>query len=76
MVINLSPLLETELGEQARQRGIAPEMLAIALLEDRFLPKTPTVEPQDDGEQRLFGAAIDREVSVSHSALSSDGLYE
>ena len=76
MVINLTPQLEAALSEQARRRGVAPEVLALDALRDRFLPKVPPVEPRDDWERRLFGAAIDCGVSVPDAALSSDGLYE
>ena len=76
MVINLTPQLEAALSEQARRRGVAPEVLALDALRDRFLPKAPSVEPRDDWERRLFGAAIDCGVSVPDSALSSDGLYD
>jgi hypothetical protein len=38
--------------------------------------KPLSVEPRDDWERRLFGAAIDCGVSIPDSALSSDGLYE
>jgi hypothetical protein len=76
MVINLSPQLEAALSEQARRQGIAPEVLALNALRERFLPNSPPVEPQDDWERMLFGAAIDCGVSVPDSALSSDGLYE
>ncbi len=75
MVINLTPQLEAVLAEQARQRGVAPEDLALDVLRDRFLPKA-AVEPQDDWERQLFGAALDCGVSVPDSALCSDGLYE
>ena len=76
MVIHLSPQLEATLAEQARQRSVTPEALALETLRERFLPKVPAVEPQDEWERRLFGAAIDCGVSVPDSALSSDGLYE
>jgi hypothetical protein len=76
MVINLPPQLEAALSEQARRRGVAPEILALDALRERFLPKVPPVEPRDDWERRLFGAALDCGVSVPDSALSSDGLYE
>ena len=75
MVIKLTPPLEAALSEQARRRGIAPETLALDALRERFLP-VPLVEPQDEWERKLFGAAIDCGVSVPDSALSSDGLYE
>ena len=76
MVIKLTPQLEAALNEQARQRGIAPETLALDALRERFLPKKYAVEPQDEWDRRLFEAAIDCGVSVPDSALSSDGLYE
>jgi hypothetical protein len=76
MVINVTPQLEAALNEQARQRGVTPEILVLDALQDRFLPKVAPVEPQDDWERRLFEAAIDCGVSVPDSALSSDGLYE
>ena len=76
MVINLPPQLEAALNEQARRRGVAPEVVALNALRDRFLPDVPAVEPQDDWERQLFGAAIDCGVSVPDSALSSEGLYE
>jgi len=76
MVIHITPQLEAALSEEARQRGVAPEVLALDALRDRFLSKAPPVEPRDEWERRLFEAAIDCGVSVSDSALSSDGLYE
>jgi hypothetical protein len=76
MVINVNPELETALTEQAKQRGIAPEALALQALRDRFLPTGADVRPRDDWERKLFGAAIDCGVSVPDWALSSDGLYE
>ena len=76
MVIKLPPHLEAALSEQASRRGVAPESLALDALRERFLPSVPPIEPRDDWERRLFGAAIDCGVSVPDSALSSDGLYE
>jgi hypothetical protein len=58
MVLNLTPQLEAAIGEQARRRGVAPEILALDALRERFLPSVPAVEPRDDWERRLFGAAI------------------
>ncbi len=76
MVIDLPPQLEAALQEEARRRGTPPEFVALDVLRERFLPKSPTVEPQDEWERRLFAAAIDCGVSVPDAALSSDGLYE
>jgi hypothetical protein len=68
--------LESALSEESRKRGIAPEVLALDTLRDRFLPKAAAIQPQDEWERRLFGAALDCGVSVPNWALSSDGLYE
>ena len=76
MVINLAPELEAALNEQARQRGVAPEVLVQDTLRNRFLKSRLPLEPQDDWERRLFDAAVDCGVSVPDSALGSDGLYE
>ena len=76
MTITLPPQLEAALSEQAHRRGVAPEILALDALQEHFLPGAPTVEPRNEWERRLFGAAIDCGVSVPDSALSSDGLYE
>ena len=76
MVITLTPQLAAVLSEQARRRGVAPDALALEALRERFLPEPGPIEPRDEWERRLFGAAIDCAVSVPDSALSSDGLYE
>jgi hypothetical protein len=75
MVINLPPQLESALAAQARQRGVAPEALALDVLRRQLLPVSPPVAA-DEWERRLFAAAVDCGVSVSDAALSSDGLYE
>jgi len=75
MVLTLPPQLESALATQARQRGVAPEALAIEVLHRQLLPVTPPL-PVDDWERRLFAAAVDCGVSVSDAALSSDGLYD
>lgn len=71
MVITLSSELEAGLTDQARRRGMAPEALALDVLRRHLLPPVPA----DEWERRLFGAAVDRGVSVPDAALSSDGLY-
>ena len=76
MVIHVPSQLEAALEELSRRRGVTPEVLALEALQERFLPKGPAVEPRDEWERRLFGAAIDCGVSVPDSALSSEGLYE
>jgi hypothetical protein len=76
MVITPSPELEAALSEQARRRGITPEVLALNVLRERFLAPTASITPQDEWERRLLGIATDCGVSLPHSALSSEGLYE
>jgi hypothetical protein len=75
MVITLTPQLESALTAQARQRGVAPEALALEVLRRQLLPAAPPV-PADEWERRLFAAAVDCGVSVPDASLSSDGLYE
>jgi hypothetical protein len=76
MVLQLPPQLESALAEQAKRRGLTPEELALETLRERLLSNAQSLEPQDEWERLLFGAAIDCGVSVPNSALSSDGLYE
>ena len=76
MVIHLTAELEAVLSDQARQRGVSAEDMALDALRDRFLRNVAPVEARDDWERRLFDAAIDCGVSVPDSALSSEGLYE
>jgi hypothetical protein len=75
MVITLPPHLESALAAQAQRRGVTPEILALDLLRQYLLQPTPRVSV-DEWERRLFAAAVDCGVSVTDSALSSDGLYE
>jgi hypothetical protein len=39
-------------------------------------PSPPPVQPRDEWERKLLGAATDCGVSLPDAALSSDGLYE
>jgi hypothetical protein len=75
MVITLPPELEAALKDRARQEGATPEALALAALRERFLVPPP-VQPGDEWERRLLGAATDCGVSLPHSALGREGLYE
>lgn len=76
MVISLTPELEAALKEVASQRGVAPEVLALHTLRERFLGPNSLLEPQDEWERRLLGLAKDAGVSLSDWAVSSEGLYE
>jgi hypothetical protein len=75
MVITLPGDLESAISSRAKERGIAPEVLALGVLRREFVP-IPRPVPQDEWERTLFAAAIDCGVSVPHEALSSDGLYD
>jgi hypothetical protein len=75
MVITLDPELEAALNESARRQGIAPEVLALKTLRERFL--TPALlEPRDEWERGLRAAATDCGVSLSNEALSRDEMYD
>ena len=76
MVIKLSPDLEAALNESARQQRVAPDVLAISVLRERFLPHSPSLASEDEWERILLGLGTDCGVSLPHSALSSEGLYE
>jgi hypothetical protein len=76
MVITLSPELEAALNERARRPGVAPEVLALEALRDRFLAPARPDESRDEWERRPRGAATDCGVSLSDAAVSSEGIYE
>jgi len=75
MVVALEPELEAALNEQARRQGVAPEVLAVSALRARFLAAA-VPQPRDEWERGLLAAARDCGVSLSNSALSSEGLYD
>jgi hypothetical protein len=76
MVITLGPELEAALNDLARKQGVAPEVLALNALRERFLAPALRMQPRDEWERRLLGAATDCGVALSHEAVSSEGLYE
>jgi hypothetical protein len=76
MVISVDSDLERALQESARRQGVAPEVLALNALREQFLAPNAAVQPQDEWERRLLSVAKDCEVSLSDSAVSSEGLYE
>jgi hypothetical protein len=76
MVITLGPELEAALIEVASSRGVAPEVLALNALRDRFLRTTSPVQPQDEWERRLLGLAKECGVSLPDRALGRETLYE
>jgi hypothetical protein len=76
MVITLGPELQAALSEAARRRGIAPETLAVNVLQERFLARAATLEPRDEWERGLLDAVRPWGVSLPDAALSSEGLYD
>jgi hypothetical protein len=75
MVITLDPALESALSDRAHQLGVAPEVLALQALRERFLVPL-LIPPRDEWERRLRSAATDCGTSLSNEAVSSEGLYE
>jgi hypothetical protein len=76
MVLTLEPELESVLNQAARQRGVTPEVVALAALRERFLGAASSLKPQDEWERGLLAAAKPWGVSLPDSALSSEGLYD
>ena len=76
MVITLGPDLEAVLCDVARKQGVAPEVLALSALRERFLAHALLLQPRDEWERGLLDAARDCGVSLPDSALSSEGLYD
>ncbi len=76
MIITLEPELENALNEAVRDRGVAPELLALDTLRQRFLRAVLPVLPRDEWERQLLGLARECGVSPPDSALSRESLYE
>jgi predicted transcriptional regulator len=76
MVITLPPELEAALNELARRQGVAPEVLALSALRDRLIALTDAIQTRDEWERLVLQAGTNCGVSLPHTALSSEGLYE
>ncbi|MCI0639293.1 MAG: hypothetical protein L0Y72_30080 [Gemmataceae bacterium] len=76
MVITLSPDLTAALNDLARKQGVAPDILALNALRERFLAPALKIQPQDEWGRGLLAAASDCGISLSNEAVSSEGLYE
>lgn len=76
MNIVLTPELAAVLNELAGRRGVSPQELALEALRSQFLRDGATLTPVDDWERIVLGVATDCGVSLPHSALSSEGIYE
>ena len=74
MTITLGPELETALNEQARKQGVVPEALALDALRERFLAARAL--SHEDWAKRLREVGSDCGTSLSHEAVSSEGIYE
>jgi hypothetical protein len=75
MVITVGPELEAALSEMARRQGIAPEVLAVNALREKFLASA-SLQPRDEWERSLLALAQDCGVSLPDSALSREELYD
>ena len=73
MVLTLDSELEATLNDLARRQGVAPEVLALHALRERFLA---AVQPLDEWERGLLAAARPWGISLPNSALSCEGLYD
>jgi hypothetical protein len=76
MTINLDPDLEAALNEEARRQGVAPQVLALNVLRERFLAPAPAIQPLDEWERRLLGLAKNCGLSLPDEAISREELYE
>jgi hypothetical protein len=76
VVITLEPELEAALNQAARRRGVAPELLVLDALRQRFLHSAAPAGPHDEWELRLLGMARECGVSLPDTALSRQALYE
>ncbi len=76
----LTPEIEQALVEQARRLGTTPESLALDAIRERLAAtkRDAPVAPisQAEWEARLRGVGTDCGVSLSHEAVSREGLYE
>ncbi len=76
MDITLEPELEAALNLAALRRGVAPELLVLDALRQRFLHSAAPAVAHDEWELRLLGMARECGVSLPDSALSRQALYE
>jgi hypothetical protein len=62
MVITLDPDLEAALNEVAQRQGVAPDVLALNVLRERFLAPALPIQPKDEWEPRYqrLGSARER----------------
>lgn len=75
MELTLPPQLASALTDQARRRGVAPEVLAVDVLRRHLLATMPPI-PADEWERGLLAAATDCGTSLTDEILSREALYE
>ena len=75
MVISIGQELETVLNTQARRQGVSAEDLALATLQDHFLPN-PGQDSRDEWERQLRRLRVDCGIALSDEAVSSEGMYD
>lgn len=76
MTITLSPEVQAALERESRQQGTTPESLVMAVLCEKFVLSPTALRAEDDWEKLVLGIGTDCGVSLSHEALSSEGVYE
>lgn len=76
MTIKLGPDLEAALNDAAKRRQVAPDVLVLNVLRERFLPPGQAIQPQDEWERRLLSLATNCGVSISDEALGREQLYD
>lgn len=76
MTITLGPDLEAALNELARRQGISPEAVIASVVREQFAVTVPFDEARDEWERLVRGTGTDCGVSLSDTALSSEGLYD
>ena len=74
--IMLTPELEAALNKSAQNKGVSPQELVLDTLKAQFLTRSKPPDPIDEWEQAVLGLGTDCGVSLTHLALSSEGLYD
>jgi hypothetical protein len=72
MTLTLDPKLEAALVEKARERGIAPEALALEILESKVLPGALS----EERERLIRSFGIPCGVSPADSVFLAENLYD
>jgi hypothetical protein len=77
MTIHLSSHWENLLSQKAAQEGTTPEALVLAALRDKYAQdQSATAPPNNQWESLVRGIGQNCGVSLSHEAVSSEGLYD